>query len=302
MQFSVWPNFTRTWDEFVAMAQTVEAQGWRGMWFADHYMGDHPHGDPTDEPAIECWAAVAGLAAVTSRLRLGTLVSPTTMHHPALLAKRAATVDNMSNGRLTLGIGAGWQVNEHRAYGIDLLDPKARVDRFAEGIEIIHGLLTHPRTTVRGGHFTVIDAPCEPKPVQSPLPLLVGTAGPRMARLAARFATDWNMWGTPERVAAVVPTVEAACAAVGRDPATLRRSCQAMIYIAETDDAADAYRRRSQPDRSLIGTPDEIAGQIRRYAEVGIEEFIVPDFNLGRSHGDRMAKYDRIWSEIVAQV
>ncbi len=302
MQFSVWPNFTRTWSELTGLARHAEAQGWYGLWYPDHYMGDHADGEPTDEPALECWATVAGLAAVTSTLRLGTLVSPTTMHHPALLAKRAAAVDQISGGRLTLGIGAGWQANEHRAYGIDLLGAKERVDRFDEAIQILHGMLTQPRTTVRGRHFEVIDAPCEPKPVQSPLPLLVGTTSPRMARLAARFATDWNMWGTPDHVASIVPVIEAACEIVGRDPATLRRSCQAMIYIADSEEAAASYRQRARPDRSLIGTTAQIADQVQRYRDLGIAEFIVPDFNLGRTHEDRLAKLDRFWSDIAGVV
>ena len=200
MRFSVWPSFQREWTEVLELARRAEAQGWDGIWFPDHYMADDPKGEPSDEPALECWSTLAALGAAAPRLQLGSLVSPSTVHHPALLAHQATTVDMVSGGRLVLGIGAGWQVNEHKAYGWELPPPKARVDRFAEFIEILHGLLHDKRTTFAGKYFSVVDAPCEPKGATDPVPILVGTGGPRMLRLTARWAQAWNVWGTPERV------------------------------------------------------------------------------------------------------
>jgi alkanesulfonate monooxygenase SsuD/methylene tetrahydromethanopterin reductase-like flavin-dependent oxidoreductase (luciferase family) len=128
MKFSVWPITNRSWTELVEFAVYAESHDWHGIWYADHFMPDSPDGVAKDGPLFECWSVLTGLAAKTERLRLGSLVSPTTFHHPALLANRAATVDAISNGRLILGLGAGWQVNEHAAYGVNLLSPKARVD------------------------------------------------------------------------------------------------------------------------------------------------------------------------------
>ena len=148
---------------------------------------------PNDESAtakdgdvFECWSMISAIAAITQDLRIGSLVSPTTFRHPTVLANIAATIDQISNGRLTLGIGAGWQVNEHLAYGVDLLEGTERVDRFEEAIQIVTSMLRNNRTTFRGQHFSITDAPCQPRPIQTPLPIMVGTGGPRMSKITAR--------------------------------------------------------------------------------------------------------------------
>jgi alkanesulfonate monooxygenase SsuD/methylene tetrahydromethanopterin reductase-like flavin-dependent oxidoreductase (luciferase family) len=197
VQFSVWANSAHPWAEVRDFALFAEQEGWDGFWYADHYMPNTVDGATAAGDFNECFSVLSGLAAVTSRMRLGSLVTPTTMNHPALIANRAATIDNMSGGRFVLGMGAGWQVNEHRAFGIELFDAKDRVDRFAEAIEIVTSMLANERTTFKGRHFEITDCPCEPKPVQRPLPILVGTGGPRMLRLTARFAQEWNTWGDP---------------------------------------------------------------------------------------------------------
>jgi probable F420-dependent oxidoreductase len=302
MKFSVWPSFARPWNELTDFVRATEAQGWHGLWYADHYMSDRPDGAPSDEPALECWAGMAGMAAITSRLRLGTLVSPTTMHHPALLAKRAASVDQISNGRVILGMGAGWQVNEHKSYGVDLFGVKDRVDRFEEAISIVSSLLSQQRTTFAGKHFQITDAPCEPKPVQSPLPILVGTSGPRMSRIVARTAQEWNVWGTPETVATASLVMNRACESEGRDPSTLRRSTQALVFIVDDSDVAAKIRSGAPADRALVGSPAELADRINEYAASGIDEFILPDFTLGKDAAQRRESYDRFWAEVVPNV
>ena len=302
MKFSVWPNFSRPWDELAAFALHTEAAGWHCLWYADHYMGNT--GDATinsaDAGGLECWAAVGALASLTSRIRLGTLVSPTTIHHPAILANRAASIDRISGGRLTLGLGAGWQINEHAAYGIDLFGAGDRVTRFDEAIQIVRLLLSQPRTTFAGKHFQVTDAPCDPKPLQSPLPILVGTSGPRMSRISARHADEWNVWGTPERVAEALVVMDEACAAVGRDPSTLRRSTQGLVFVVDNDVTAAKIRAAAPADRSLIGTTEFLTEQIGRYMELGIDEFILPDFTLGNSASERLDNYDRFAAEVVS--
>jgi len=300
MRFSIWPVYLRPWDELVAVARHAEEAGWHGLWYADHYMPDSPTGDPMDGPVQECWTMVPAVGAVVPRLRLGTLVSPTTVHHPALLAKRACSLDGITGGRFVLGLGAGWQVNEHKAYGIDLLEPKDRVDRFEEALTIIHSMLREPRTTFEGKHFQVVDAPCDPKPVQDPLPILVGSASPRMLRLTARFAQEWNTWGTPERVAEVMAKLDRACEQEGRDPSTVRRTCQAMVGLTDDAALADTLRSRLPADRSIVGSVGELTDVIGAYAELGVDEFILPDFTLGRTHEERIATMDRLWTEVFA--
>src|SRR5216684_535545 len=189
---------------------------------------------PARGDTYECWALLPALAAVTERVRIGTLVSPTSVHHPALLAKRASTLDQLSGGRMVLGLGAGWQINEHHAYGIT-------------------------------------DAPCDPKPVQSPLPLLVGTRSPRMLRITARHADEWNTWGTPEQAAVHRAALIETCHEVGRDPATVRTSVNALVDL---DGSA------SPPGRAaLFGSAQQLVDQFGQYAELGFDEFILPDWN-----------------------
>jgi probable F420-dependent oxidoreductase len=302
MKFSVWPMYQRPWDELIAFARHAEAGGWHCLWYADHYMGNTGTAEISDEGGLECWAAIAALAGATSTIRLGTLVSPTTVHHPAILANRAASIDRISNGRLILGIGAGWQINEHAAYGIELFEPGDRVTRFDEAIQILRSMLSEPRTTFVGKHFTITDAPCEPKPVQRPLPILVGTSSPRMSRIAARYADEWNVWGTPERVAEAVPVIDAACDAVGRDRATLRKSTQAMVFMTDDADKAAKIRVSAPADRTLIGSTAFLVDQMGRYAELGIDEFVLPDFTLGRTTQERFDAYDRFAAEVIAQL
>ena len=284
MRFSVWPSFERPWTEVLDLAQRAEVAGWHGLWYADHFMTDTPDGAPSDAPVLECWAVLAGLAAAVPRLRLGSLVSPTTVHHPAVLAKRACTIDHISDGRLVLGIGAGWQVNEHRAYGIELLLARRA------GRALRRGPRDPPRASSTrsapprsGGHFTVTDAPCQPKPLQQPLPILVGASGPRMLRATARFADEWNTWGDLPQARRAHRGLRGSLR--GRRVGTrtrMRRSVQAMLFVtddqATTDKLRDRARRRAA--RSSARAP-EIVDAMGRYVEMGFDEFIVPDFNLG---------------------
>lgn len=302
MKFSVWPNFSRPWDELLAFAKHTEATGWHCLWYADHYMANTGDATISDEGGLECWAAMGALAAVTERMRLGTLVSPTTIHHPAILANRAASIDQISGGRLILGMGAGWQINEHQAFGIDLFEPGDRVTRFDEAIQIVRSMLSEKRTTFTGKHFQITDAPCEFKPIQSPLPILVGTSSRRMSRIAARHADEWNVWGTPETVATKIGPIDEACAAVGRDPKTLRRSSQGLVFHIDDEATAAKIRANAPADRSLIGGTAYLVEQMGAYRDLGIDEFILPDFTLGRSASERLDAYDRFWSEVVSQL
>ncbi len=302
MQFSVWPSPSRSWLEVLELAHWAERQGWYGAWVADHYMPNTGTEAVADGPTNECWAYLAALAATTSSLRIGPLVSPTTVHHPALLANRAATIDGISNGRFVLGLGAGWQINEHGAYGIDLMAPGPRVARFGEAIEIVHSLLRDQRTTFHGEHFDLTDAPCDPKPIGD-VPIVVGSAGRRMLGLAARFADEWNCWGSPGRTGSLVPLLDQACERAGRDPQTVRRSVQAMVVFADTaQQRAEAEADTVMLDRSLIGTPAEIALGIDELAAQGFGEFIVPDFWYTDDPGHKRDLHERFVTDVVALV
>ena len=197
MKFSIWPNPERPPAEVLDLARVADAEGWHCLWYADHYMPNSGSEDVLPGDVHECWAILPAIAAVTERIRIGSLVAPTSIHHPAVLANRAATIDRISNGRMVLGIGAGWQINEHHAYGIDLEEPATRVSRFEEAIQVIRSLLNEESTDFHGDFYDITDAPANPKPVQSPLPILVGTGSPRMLRITATHADEWNTWGAP---------------------------------------------------------------------------------------------------------
>lgn len=300
LHFSAWANSAHPWTETRDFVLAIEKMGWDGFWYADHYMPNTPDGEPIGGDFHECFSVLSALAAVTSKVRLGSLVTPTTMNHPALIANRAATIDRISNGRFVLGMGAGWQVNEHKAFGIELFDNKDRVDRFAEAIEIVARMLTEDRVTLAGKHFVITNAPCEPKPVQSPLPILVGTGGARMLRLTARFAQEWNTWGTPEVAGTVMSTLRQACEKEGRDIATVRKSVQPLFFFVDDDAAREKLLALVPADRSVVGTSAQLVDAIGEYVELGFDEICVPDFTLGGSPEQRRDSYERFWTEVAA--
>jgi F420-dependent oxidoreductase-like protein len=282
MRFSIWPSPARPWPEILELTQHCEASGWDGVYFADHFMPDAADGTPLDGDTLECWSAMAALAALVPRVRLGSLVTSVTYRHPAVLANIAAAVDNISNGRLLLGIGAGWQVNEHAAYGLELGTVRERLDRFEEACEALTSLLRKPRTSFGGEYYQMQDAPNQPAPVQDRLPLLIGGGGEkRTLRIAARYADEWNAWTTPDVLAHKVQVLGQHCEALGRDPGEIAISTQGLLFMS-TDEAWLADKRRGDIGRaSIVGTPSEVTDIVGRYRDSGASELIVPDFTLG---------------------
>ncbi len=299
MYFSAWANSAHSWNEVRNFVQAVENMGWDGFWYADHYMPNTPDGEPIGGNFHECFSVLSALAATTSKIRLGSLVTPTTVNHPALIANRAATIDQISNGRFVLGMGAGWQVNEHKAFGIELFGAKDRVDRFAEAIEIVASMLSQDRTTFNGAHFTITNAPCEPKPVQSPLPILVGTGGVRMLRLTARFAQEWNTWGTPEVAGGVIANLRAACEKESRDFSTVRKSVQPLFFMVNDDASAEKLRAVVPADRSVVGLTTQLVDAVGQYKDLGFDEICVPDFTMGQTPSERSDNYEKFWNEVA---
>ncbi len=298
MKFSVWPSMNDPWAETLAIARHAEATGWDGIYYADHFM---PNAADTSAPVGECWTTLAALAAAVPRVRIGPLVTGNTYRHPAVLAKMAATVDIISGGRLVLGLGAGWQENEHRAYGIEFSTLGGRMNRLEEACHVITSLFNNPRTTFTGRYYQLQDAPLEPKPVQQPLPLLIGGGGEqRTLRIAARYASEWNVWGTPELLAHKGRILDRYCEELGRDPRSIRRSAQALLVMS--DDPAVLERVRASGRPVLGGSPADLRAAVEQYAAAGVNELIIPGFNLGRTLEEKLATLDRFNEQVIQHV
>jgi len=283
MRFSIWPSAAQSWDGVLTIATHCEQTGWDGVYFADHFMPNGPDAEPLDGDTLECWSVLAALAALVPRVRLASLVSSVTYRHPAVLANIAAAIDHVSGGRLSLGVGAGWQLNEHAAYGLDLGTVRERLDRFEEAVVILRSLLSERRTTFDGAYYQLHDAPNQPAPVNANLPLLIGGAGERRTmRIAAQHADHWNCWSTPDLLAQKMTVLRAHCEAVGRDPADIHVSTQAQLFLS-TDERWLDERRQQAAGRPpmVVGTPAQVTDIIGRYVEAGAAEFIVPDSTLG---------------------
>jgi len=296
MRFSLWPHASQPWAEIVDLARHAERQGWDGVWVADHFM---PNNEDNSGPYNECWSVLAGLAASVPRLRIGSLVSGNTYRYPAVLAKMAATVDHISGGRLVLGLGAGWQEAEHRAYGIPFPSVGERLARLEEACQVLRSLLDEDRSDFDGRYYQLRHAPLEPKPVQARLPLLIGGGGEKVTmRIAARYADEWNVWGTPETLGHKVSVLDSHCAEVGRDPGRVRRLAQAVVHMGDDPAQLAAARQEPQPFPTIVGTPEEVREQMAGYAAVGVDEFILPDWNLGPPAEKRRA-LERFWEEVA---
>jgi F420-dependent oxidoreductase-like protein len=259
----------------------IEALGFDSIWDFDHY--NQP--SRPDGPYFEAWTLLAGLAVHTRRVRIGVLVSSNTFRHPALLAKQAITLDHMSQGRLDVGMGAGWFVAEHDAYGLEFPPPGERVSRFKEAVEVVDRLLRQDKTTYAGRHYRLTDAICLPRPVQEPRPpLMLAGHGPRMLRIIAERGDLWNSYGTPEEIRERNAILDAACQAIGRDPATLVRSLYG--WATQTPQASWADERAGGWAAGLArggrrlpadpwASPQACVDFIETYREVGIDHFVI---------------------------
>jgi len=281
MLLSYWPNMGQPWSSLAEGVAHAEATGWHGVYLTDHFMGDSGEFGAVSAPTLECTAAIAALAGATSRVRLSSLVMSATYRHPAVLANWAATVDHASGGRLTLGLGAGWQVNEHEQYGIPLGTPGERRRRLEEYVTVVRSLLDQEHTTMEGEFFSLRDAVCEPKPVQDRLPILIGAKGDRMLQVVARHADAWNMWSVPDTIRERSAALDRACDAIGRDPASIARSTQALVFLTDDRAKGEDLVRRVSPRAAVAGPPSAFAEAVAEWAEIGVSEVIVPDFTLG---------------------
>lgn len=254
--------------EYAAMAQAAEEVGFDSIWLGDHLLY---RGDGREERGPwEVWTLLAALAAITERIQLGPLVACASFHPPGLLAKMAATVDEVSGGRLILGLGAGWNEVEYRAFG---LPHDHRVSRFAESFEIVRRLLAGERVTLAGRFWQVDDAVLLPRPARR-IPLMVGSNGERMLSIALPHVDAWNTWYTdygnsPEGFAELGWRVTAAAEQIGRPPSEIERSACVLVSVEE-----EAVRR--PVDDAVAAVPsDRLSGHLRNLAEAGADEAIL---------------------------
>jgi F420-dependent oxidoreductase-like protein len=306
MRFGVFTGLGAvTWDDVLRLWRHLDQTGWDAACVTDHFM---PNTADRVGDTLECWTTLASLAAVTQRLRVGTIVVGNTYRHPAVVAKMAANVDIVSGGRLICGMGAGWQENEHRAYGIAFHTMRQRLERLDEACEILRSLWTTERTTFAGRHYQLEDAPLMPKPIQQPHPeLMIGGGGEKLTlRIVARHADHWNVWGGPAILGRKGQILEEHCAALGREPKTILRSANMPLLISDersdVDKLAGTLGRRmgfdatAARDMLLAGTASEVRDKLGRLAEAGVGMLFIPTMFLPR---DPRPQLDRFQNEVA---
>jgi F420-dependent oxidoreductase-like protein len=301
------PQQGMSYDDQLASATRAEANGFDAFFRADHF-ASFP--GEAGQPSTDAWSVMAGLARETERITLGVLVSPVTFRHPGVLAKVVTTVDEMSGGRVEVGVGAGWNDLEHRQLGLKFPPIEQRADLLEDQLAILHGLWGEPDGWSFDGitGIRVRDALFRPRPLEvegrpttpvgghRPRIIVGGGGSPRSYRLAARYADEFNLSSaSPDRAAEVRQKLDEACRAIGRDPGTLARSTMAGVLVGRTDDevverertlieafGSDAESGEAWLEerrlRWVYGTPDEARAQIERFAEAGIERIMLQDF------------------------
>jgi F420-dependent oxidoreductase-like protein len=275
LTFSLCLDTRRPWPDVRSIGTAADSAGWHCIYVPDHFMPHDARDRPRPGPVLEAWSCLTALAMLTEQVRVGTLVLGSTYRHPAVVANMAATVDQLSAGRLTLGVGAGWQTNEHRAYGIALPDVRERLDRFEEACAVIRALTRSAPTTYRGVYYAVQDAFCEPPPAQPALPILIGGGGERRTlAIAARSADAWHTWATSSVFRRKSRLLDRHCEAAARAPDDVRRVCGASVRIVSAPGQTAAG---TDDGGTVVGTAEGVAEAIDQYRQAGVEEFVVRD-------------------------
>ena len=298
MRFSFWPAPSQSYADVLELAQHVEATGWDGLWYADHFM---PNAPDTSAPQQEVWTTIAAIGAMVPRIRIGTLVLGNTYRHPAVLAKMAATLDHVTRGRVVLGLGSGWQENEHIQYGIPFYTIPERLQRLDEACQVIKALFTQTQSNFEGRFYQLKHASLEPKPVQHPLPLLIGGGGERVTlKITAKYADEWNVWGEVATLRHKMEVLDQHCEEVGRDPSEIKRTAVALLFMSDDNAYLEKMRNADIEQACIIGTPEEVKQIVEEYENIGVDELIVPDFTLG-GRKQKKETLDRFIKEVAGR-
>ena len=309
MRFGIFTSMgAQTWKGVLDLWRHLEATKWDMACVTDHFM---PNTKEREGAMLEAWSTLSALAAVVPRMKVGTIVLGNTYRHPAVVAKMAAQVDIISGGRLLLGLGAGWQQNEHEAYGIPFYTMRERLERLDEACEVLRALFTQRRSDYKGRYYQLSDAPLDPKPIQKPYPeIMIGGGGERVTlRIVAKHADHWNVWGGAKVIARKAKILDEHCAAVGRDPKAIRRSGNMALLItdrkdqieklAETIGARMGAHASDPRDTCLAGTPAQIRDQLHQLREAGADTVFIT--TLFRPMAELRPDLDRFMSEIAPE-
>ncbi len=275
-RFGICTDQNMTWDKTVERWQLFERLGFESAWLCDHLVQpSRPTG-----PYFEAWSLLAGLAARTEKIRVGILVTSNTFRFPQIVAKMSVTVDHISNGRLEIGLGAGWYEPEHTIFGIPFPETKELVSRFKEAVQVVDLMTRQDTSSFDGDYYQLRDAPSRPASVQKPRPpLVLGAFGPRMLKIVARYADTWNAFGTPEEMRERNQMLDDYCREIGRDPDTLDRSLYYWVPKADLDPwtSKDAFYSVLEP-----------------YVEAGVNQFI-----LDQPGDSQINQLDWVASEVL---
>lgn len=267
---------TPGWADIMAMAQRAEAVGFDSLWVPDHLIQYYDGVDPRG--GWECWTLISALAAVTKTVELGTIVTATSFRNPTMLAKIVDTVEEISGGRVILGLGAGYHEPEYRAFGYPY---DHLFSRFEECLTILHGLLRHGQIDFDGKYYQARDCELRPRgPRRNGPPILIGSSSPKMLGLLAKYADLWNVWlvhgiSRAESIPPLREQVDTACAAAGRDPATLGRTATVLVDYLGTDDVAMRLMRPASKPEAIVGDPAAVAAALRSFTDEGISHIQV---------------------------
>ena len=275
----IYPNgMGKIWEDTKTHIQRAERDGFHSFWVMDHFYQLPAHGSQ-EEPFLDAWTALPALAAVTSRIRLGAMVSPVRYRNPALLARMASSLDHISGGRMNFGFGAGGFRPEYQSYGFEFIErPSVRLAQMKEALQLILGLWTYPRFTFHGNYFHVEDAILEPKPLQKPHPpILIGGVGPKVTlRIIAELGDACNLWGPPPEFVRQRETLKRHCEEVGRDESTIEKTIYDLVVCAPTQSALQTKIGRLlpkgvEPWMALVGTPSQLIDIVGEYEHVGAD-------------------------------
>lgn len=282
MDLRAFSDPTQAYETMTAVALEAEALGFDSVWLYDHF---HTVPIPSQEVTFECWTSLAALARDTRRVRIGQMVTCNSYRHPALLAKMASTVDVISHGRLTLGIGAGWHEQEYRAYGYEYPEAPKRLRQLREAVQVILATWTQDEAFFQGQYYQIRGAINQPKGIQQPhIPLLIGGSGEQVTlKLVARYADACNMSGDIAKIKHKLTVLKRHCEQVGRDYESIKRTALVdTCAVAATEEAAIAQLAPFQQEqiemlrpRSLLGTPEMIKARLAEYEQAGIQELIL---------------------------